>query len=253
MFFFRSKGANDIEELKKKIDLNNLPIHIAIIMDGNGRWAKKRSLPRNVGHKEGSEAIKRIVLFANEIGIKHLTVYAFSTENWNRPKDEIDSIMKLLNELLDRFDKEFGDKNIRIKHIGEPSVLPAEIQEKLKLVEKKTKENSGLCFNVALNYGGRYEIVQAIKKIAQELKKGIIQEEDIDEKLVSQYTFTKDIPDPDLIIRTSGEYRLSNFMLWQSAYSEFWFDDVLWPDFNETHLIRALSDFQNRARRYGGI
>jgi len=252
MHFFRNISRNDINKLKSKIDLDKLPIHIAIIMDGNGRWAKKRNLPRNIGHREGAEAIKRTVLFANELGIKHLTVYAFSTENWSRPKEEIDNLMKLLNEFLDRFNKEFGDKNIRIRHIGEPSVLSHEIQEKIKQVEKHTKDNNGLCFNVALNYGGKFEITQAIKKIANDIKENRIQVDDIDEKLISKYTFTKDIPDPDLIIRTSGEYRLSNFLIWQSAYSELWFDDVLWPDFNEIHLVNAITDFQNRERRYGG-
>jgi len=253
MIFFHHKDSMEIAKLKNKIDTDKLPVHIAIIMDGNGRWAKKRKLPRNVGHKEGADAIRDVVIFANEIGIKYLTVYAFSTENWNRPKDEVDSLMKLLTEFLDKFNKEFGDKNIRIRHIGEPSALRPEIQEKIKIVQEKTKGNSGLNFNVAINYGGRQEIVQAIKKIINDVKNGRIREEDIDENLISKYTFTKDIPDPDLIIRTSGECRLSNFMLWQSAYSEYLFDEVLWPDFNEGHLIEAISEFQNRKRRYGGI
>jgi len=253
LFFRHKKDIIEIEKLKNKIDSDKLPVHIAIIMDGNGRWAKKRRLPRNIGHKEGAEAIRNVVLFANEIGIKHLTVYAFSTENWNRPKDEVDGLMKLLTEFLDKFNKEFGDKNIRIRHIGEPSALSPEIQEKIRTVQEKTRGNTGLSFNVALNYGGRLEIVQAVKKIIKEVNNGKIREEDIDENLISQYTFTKDIPDPDLIIRTSGECRLSNFMLWQSAYSEYLFDQVLWPDFKEEHLIEAISEFQNRKRRYGGI
>lgn len=253
MNLFKNENSRDIEILKKKIKAQDNSLHIAIIMDGNGRWAKKRNLPRSVGHKKGGDAIKDVVLFANEIGIKYLTVYAFSTENWNRPQEEVKALMKLLNEFLDRFNKEFGDRNIRIRHIGDLSGLSVEIQEKIKYVEEKTKENDGLSFNVALNYGGRYEIVEVLKKITSDIKNGKIEEKDIDEKLISKYTFTKDIPDPDLIIRTSGEYRLSNFLLWQSAYSELWFDDVLWPDFNQKHLTKALLDFQKRKRRYGGI
>ncbi|MGE5329028.1 MAG: isoprenyl transferase [Deltaproteobacteria bacterium] len=253
MSFFKKNNSKDIEGFRKKIDLQRLPVHIAIIMDGNGRWAKKRNLPRNIGHKEGAEAIKRTVLFSNELGINHLTVYAFSTENWSRPKEEVNALMKLLNEFLDGFDKEFGDKNIRIRHIGDPSALSAEIQTKIKEIENRTKDNSGLSFNVALNYGGRFEITQALKNIVKDIKEEKIQETDVTEAVISKYTFTKDIPDPDLIIRTSGEYRLSNFLIWQSAYSELWFDDVLWPDFDETHLLKAITDFQDRERRYGGI
>lgn len=253
MIFFRNEDGSNVEELKRKISANNNPLHIAIIMDGNGRWAKKRNLPRNVGHRKGADALNNIVLFANDIGIKYLTVYAFSTENWNRPKEEVEALMKLLNEFLDRFNKDFGKRNIRIRHIGDPSALPAEIQEKVKYVEEKTKGNDGLSFNVALNYGGRYEIIEVLKKLSADIKTGKVKEDEIDENLLTKYLFTKDIPDPDLIIRTSGECRLSNFLLWQSAYSEFWFDDVLWPDFKEKHLIKAISDFQKRNRRYGGI
>lgn len=251
--FRKNYNRGEAKKLESELDFDKLPDHIAIIMDGNGRWAKKRNLPRNMGHKAGVETAKEIALYCNEIGIKHLTVYAFSTENWSRPKDEVNGIMKLLNEYLDRFEKEFGQKDIRIRHIGELSGLPDDIQEKIKAVQDRTKENKGLSFNVALNYGGRLEIINAVKHIVQEVNKEEIREEDIDEKLFSKYMFTKDIPDPDLIIRTSGECRLSNFLLWQSVYSEFWFDEVLWPDFNKMNLNKALLEFQKRKRTYGGI
>lgn len=230
-----------------------IPQHIAIIMDGNGRWSKKRHIPRNMGHKEGADTLKKIVLFCEKIGLKYLTVYAFSTENWKRPKDEVDALMKLLMEFLTSFSKEINKENIKIKMLGDITALPEEMQNEIIRVENETSGNSGLHFNVALNYGGRDEIVHMVKSICRQVKTGKLSEADITEKMVSENMYTSEMPDPDLLIRTSGEYRLSNFLLWQLAYSELCFDDVLWPDFNERHLMKAIHDYQKRERRFGGL
>lgn len=237
----------------KQIDKSKLPVHIAIIPDGNGRWAKRRGLPRTMGHKAGSENIKKIVKLCNNIGIKYLTVYAFSTENWSRPKSEVDALMSLLLEYLRNAEKELSGANIRINVIGNIAGLPSELQKEIPRVEELTRKNTGLNLVMALNYGGRKEILCAVKSIVKSVANGDIKMEDIDEEVVSEHLYTKDIPDPDLIIRTSGEKRSSNFLLWQSAYSEFWFSEVLWPDFNEKHLLQALEDYQSRKRRFGGI
>lgn len=230
-----------------------LPEHIAIIMDGNGRWASKRGLPRSAGHREGANNLKRIVSECNRIGIKYLTVFAFSTENWSRPKNEVNTLMSLLLEFLHNADKELSGQNIRIRIIGESNGLSAEIIREIDRVVHKTESNTGLNLVIALNYGSRNEIVQAAVSIAREIQSGTMKPEDINEKMFSGYLYTADIPDPDLIIRPSGENRLSNFLLWQSSYAEFWYSNALWPDFSKKDLYQAIADYQGRNRRYGGI
>ncbi len=235
------------------IDNDNIPLHIAIIMDGNGRWASKRRLPRSAGHRAGAENLKKIVRASDAIGIKFLTVYAFSTENWNRPKDEVDGIMALLLEFLKNAEKEIGGSNVRIRVIGEKSNLSDEIKNEIDRVTENTKSNDGLTLIIALNYGGRNEITNALKKISASVKEGSLEPDDIDEDLISSNLYTIGIPDPDLIIRPSGENRISNFLLWQSSYSEFWFSDILWPDFSKNDLMSAIQDYQKRNRRFGGV
>ncbi len=230
-----------------------LPEHIAIIMDGNGRWASRRGLPRSAGHREGANNLKRIVSECNRIGIRFLTVFAFSTENWSRPKSEVDTLMSLLLEFLHNADKELSGQNIRIRIIGESEGLSSEIIREIDRVVRNTESNTGLNLVIALNYGSRNEIVQAAVKIAGEIRSGRMKLEDINEKVFSGYLYTSGIPDPDLIIRPSGESRLSNFLLWQSSYAEFWYSDALWPDFNKQNLYQAIADYQKRNRRFGGL
>lgn len=235
-----------------KIDLNHLPRHIGIIMDGNGRWAKKRGLPRSAGHSAGAKAFKNIARYCNKIGVKYLTVYAFSTENWKRPQAEVDAIMNLLRDYL--IDAEnFKSDNIKVKFIGELSALSDDLQALIKKDEDGSKDATGLNLQIALNYGGRDELVHAAKRIAQSVSEGSLSVEDINEKTISDFTYYPEIADCDLIIRPSGEYRLSNFLLWQSAYSEFWFSDVLWPDFTPKKLDEAIIEYQRRNRRFGGV
>jgi undecaprenyl diphosphate synthase len=236
-----------------EIDYSKLPVHIAIIMDGNGRWAKKRGLPRNIGHREGSNTLKGVAEFCDKIGVKHLTVYAFSTENWKRPKSEVDALMGLLLDYLKNAEKELAGKNIRLKVIGNKEGLPNEIHEQIKKVEELTKNRTGLNFNLALNYGSRDEIIYSVKEIATLIKEGKLKVDEIGEDTISNNLYTKGIPDPDLIIRTSGEQRISNFLLWQCAYSEFYFVDTLWPEFKEKDILKAIKEFQKRNRRYGGV
>jgi len=241
---------------KKGIELDKkgpVPLHIGIIMDGNGRWAKRRGLPRSAGHREGANTLKRIVKECDELGIKYLTAYAFSTENWSRPKQEVDDLMALLLEFLKKADEELAGKNIRIMVIGEEDGLSDEIRREIKRITEKTKSNTGLTLVLALNYGSRREITKAAKKISQDVKKGILDPERIDEKLFSEYLYTAGIPDPDMIIRPSGERRLSNFLLWQASYAELWYSDILWPDFSRKDLIQAIREFQRRERRFGGL
>ncbi len=234
---------------KKKLAVERrLPTHIAIIMDGNGRWAKRRSLPRTAGHAAGSKNFKDIARYCNKIGLKYLTVYAFSTENWKRPKEEVDNIMKIFKEYLEDA-KNFKDENIKVKFIGDRSVLDADIQRLMKESEDASQDATGLNLNIAINYGGRDEIVYAVKKI---INSGIDANE-ITEQTISDNVYTAGQPDPDFIIRPSGEYRLSNYLIWQSAYSEYWFSDILWPDFKSKDLEKAIEDFNNRNRRFGGI
>lgn len=236
---------------KGEIDTNNIPEHIAIIMDGNGRWAKKRGLSRSMGHREGSRTLKKIVEACYQLGVKYLTVYAFSTENWSRPKEEVNELMKLLLDYLRNAERELAGKKVRIKVIGEKKKLPAEIIKEIERVEKNTENIEGLDFIIALNYGGRQEIVEAVSKLVDDFGAGVLTE--INEDTISERLYTKNIPDPDLLIRTSGEMRISNFLIWQLSYSEFYFCDVLWPDFSETHLKDAIKSYQGRQRRFGGV
>ncbi|MCM3625915.1 isoprenyl transferase [Paenibacillus glycanilyticus] len=232
---------------------DNVPKHIAIIMDGNGRWAKKRGLPRIAGHHTGMKTVKRIVMEADRLGVKYLTMYAFSTENWKRPKDEVDFLMKLPQQFLEIELEELIEKNVQVRMMGHKENLPSFTLNAVEEAITKTANNTGLVLNFALNYGGRKEMLEAIKEIAADVQDGRLSTEQIDEKLLSSRLLTGDIPDPDLLIRTSGELRLSNFMLWQVAYSEMWFTDVYWPEFNEAHLQEAILEYQRRARRYGGL
>lgn len=237
---------------KKKAELSNIPTHIAIIMDGNGRWAKRRGLPRSAGHSEGAKALERIIDACGELNIKYLTAYAFSTENWSRPKDEVDYLMKLLEEYLHKF-SEKKDRNVRFKVIGDINGLPENFQKEIINIEQNTNNNTGLQLNLAINYGGRDEIHKAVEKILCDYKEGKLSSEKIDTDLFSRYLYTSEIPDPDIILRPSGELRLSNFLLYQCAYSEFWFSKIYWPDFKKEYLIEAISDYQRRQRRFGGI
>ena len=233
---------------KNKNEERVLPEHIAIIMDGNGRWAKKRSLPRTAGHIAGAKTFKNIARYCNKIGLKYLTVYAFSTENWKRPKDEVEGIMNLLRDYL-KDAENFKDENIKVKFIGDLEPLADDIKELIKKDEDGSKDATGLNLNIAINYGGRDEITKAVKRIVA----SGISPEDITEQTVSDHLYTKGMPDPDFIIRPSGEYRTSNYLLWQSAYSEYWFSDILWPDFTPKHLEKAIEDYNRRNRRFGGV
>ena len=235
------------------IDYDNIPQHIGIIMDGNGRWAQKRGLPRSAGHAAGAKTLDHITRSAEKLGIKYVTVYAFSTENWKRPKDEVDALMKLLVNYLDDYKRVLGGDNIRIRIVGKRDQLSDEINKKIDIVEEETKNNDKITLAIALNYGGREEITSAVKKIGENIKEGKISPEEIDEEMISNNLYTSFMPDPDFIIRPSGELRLSNFLLWQSAYSEFWFSDICWPDFTEADLHQAVIDFQKRNRRFGGV
>ncbi len=231
----------------------SVPRHIAIIPDGNGRWAKKRGLPRSIGHREGSMALKKVVIYCSQVGIKYLTVYAFSTENWKRPKSEVEALMSLLVEFLRNAEKELDGSNVRIKVIGDVNGLPDELQKEIIRVEKLTSVNNGLNLNICLNYGSRLELLNAVKEIALKVKSGKLKADDIDETQFDSCLYTSGIPEPDLLIRTSGEQRISNFLLWQCAYTEFWFTDELWPDVNGSHIAEAIEAFQSRSRRFGGL
>lgn len=241
--------------LKNSVDLSelNIPNHVAIILDGNGRWAKKRMMPRNYGHLQGAKVVEQICEDADSIGIKYLTVYAFSTENWNRSTDEVDALMKLLRNYLKDCIKRANNNNMKVRVIGEKSRLSEDIRSKIDELEECSKDNTGLNFTIALNYGSRDEIRRAITKIAKDVENGIIKSEHISEEIINNYLDTRGIPDPDLLIRTSGEERLSNFLLWQLAYTEFYFTDVLWPDFNKDELIKAIEKYSKRDRRFGKV
>lgn len=245
------KDKEKKEEIQ--LDFDNIPKHIAIIMDGNGRWAKQRKLPRSMGHKAGVETIRRILKEADRLGVKYITLYAFSTENWKRPKDEVDALMKLLVQYLTNEVEGLHQNGVILRILGDINALPCAVKEKICEAIDLTKNNKGIVLNVAFNYGGRNEIVRAIKNIVSDVESGNVNEENIDENLISNYLYTKDSPDPDLIIRPSGEQRISNFLLWQCAYSEFWYSNVNWPDFSESDLQRAIYDYQNRDRRFGGV
>lgn len=229
-----------------------VPEHVAIILDGNGRWAKAHHVPRNMGHSAGSRTVEQICEDAYNIGIKYLTVYAFSTENWKRSADEVGALMLLLRNYLKDCIKRATDNNMRVLVIGDKTGLSDDIVETILRLEKVTKDNTGLTFIIALNYGGRDEVVRAMKKIGTDIQNGLIKPEEISEQLISDSLDTRGIPDPDFLIRTSGEQRLSNFLPWQLAYTEFYFPEVLWPDFNKDELIKALEKYNSRERRFGG-
>lgn len=250
MRLWSKKSINrDVES----IDMERLPNHIAIIMDGNGRWAKARNLPRSMGHRAGVETLKKTVRECSDLGIRYLSVYAFSTENWIRPKEEISALMDLLVEFLGKELDELHEENVIINYFGDISRLPGKCQSILKKSNNKTKNNSGLCLNLCLNYGGRNEIVKSFKEIYRDIKDGNVNIDDVDEDMISEHLYTSGMPDPDILIRPSGELRISNFLIWQCAYSEFWFSDIFWPDFRIEHLHKAIVDYQNRSRRFGGV
>ncbi len=237
----------------KVLEGMKIPEHVAIIMDGNGRWAKKRMLPRNMGHVQGAKTVEQICEDADSVGIKYLTVYAFSTENWSRPEKEVNAIMKLLRNYLKDCIKRANSNNMKVRVIGERSRLSEDIREKIEELEEASKNNTGLNFTIALNYGSKDEITRAVKRLAKDCVDGTADVDKIDEAMISGYLDTAGIPDPDLLIRTSGEERLSNYLLWQLAYAEFYFTDVLWPDFNKDELIKAIEKYNGRDRRYGGV
>ena len=245
MFFKKHKSV--------RVDKMSFPKHIAIILDGNGRWAKKRGLPRSAGHSMGAKNLENVVRYLKDTSVRYLTVYAFSTENWKRPKDEVDDLMALLEKYLRNYDELLGGEDVRLKIIGRKEGLSDTLIDLINEVEEKSKNRKQLTVSIALNYGGRQEICDAAKKIAEDVKSGKIDVSDIDENLFNDYVYTKNIPDPDLIIRPSGEERLSNFLLWQCAYSEFWFSNVCWPDFTPDKLEGAVADFQKRNRSFGGV
>ena len=244
--FFKKNGAKDI-------DLTNLPQHIGVIMDGNGRWAKRRGLPRSAGHKAGADALKKIVTEANNLGVKYITVYAFSTENWKRPQAEVDYLMNLLMDYLINAEKTLAGENVRIRAIGSRKELSEEMCRQIEKTEKLTAERSGIVMNIALNYGGREEITNAVKHICEDVKNGNLDVLDVTEDTIENNLYTAGQPDVDLLIRTSGEVRLSNFMLWQVSYAEMVFVKKAWPDFKPRDLHECIRVFQGRGRRFGGI
>lgn len=230
-----------------------IPKHVAIILDGNGRWAKTKGMPRNYGHMQGSKNVEVICETAYKIGIQYLTVYAFSTENWNRPKDEVDALMKLLRNYMKTCLKTAEKNNMCVRVLGDLSGLEEDIRKRILELQEATKNNTGLHFQIAINYGSRDEILRAVKKMIEDTKAGMIRPENLDEALFEQYLDTKDIPDPDLLIRTSGEQRLSNFLMWQLAYTEFYFTEVHWPDFSKKELEKAIEQYNSRERRFGKV
>ena len=234
-----------------EIDGKRIPRHIAVIMDGNGRWAKQRSLKRIEGHRKGAESVREIVRACREIGVRYLTLFAFSVENWQRPREEVTALMVLLREYLLSELEEMMENGISLKSIGNVEALPPLIRETLTEIAAKTGENDRMTLTLALSYGGRDEIVAAAREIARRARAGTLKEEEITKETFSRFLFTAAMPDPDILIRTSGEYRISNFLLWQMAYTELYFTDVLWPDFSREHLLRAIADYQNRERRFG--
>ena len=240
-----------MDSIRNRLDIQKIPEHIAIIMDGNGRWAEKHGKARIFGHENGVEAVRSVVEGAGEIGVKHLTLYAFSTENWDRPKSEVDALMELLVHSIENESELLMEKNVRLSTIGDLSKMPLRVKEKLDGCIKTLSKNTGLNLILALSYSSKWEIVEAVKKIVTEAIEEKIKPEMINDTLFGQYLNTAGIPDPELLIRTSGEYRISNFLLWQIAYTEFYFTEKLWPDFRKEDLFEAISDFQNRERRFG--
>lgn len=244
-----TKQHNDYEG----IDQSRIPKHVAIIMDGNGRWAQKKGLPRTFGHRAGAETLREIVKAASNIGIQVLTAYAFSTENWRRPADEVSLLMNLLADYLDNEINELNKNNVRIRFIGNIEGLSKSLQEKIEKAQALTTRNTGLVLNLAVNYGGRAELMRAVKIISEKVLKQEISIDEINESTIEQYLYTANLPAPDLLIRPSGDFRISNFLLWQMAYTEFWFTETNWPDFKPVDLVQAICDFQQRERRFGGI
>ncbi len=255
---WRRKGLDEqteagVDELLNKINRKQLPRHIAVIMDGNGRWALRRGLPRALGHRAGVESLRDMVRVCSELNIMVLTVYAFSTENWKRPQEEINILMDLLVEYLNKEILELCQKGVRINPIGRLDELPQQAIDALRMAVERSRMNNDLILNLALNYGGRTEIVDAVRAIASEFQEGVLNIDQINNKLISDRLYTAGQPDPDLLIRPSGDFRVSNFLLWQLAYTEFWYTSIMWPDFRREHLLQALVDFQRRGRRFGGL
>lgn len=243
----------DEKKQKKLMQAGEIPNHIAIIMDGNGRWAKQKGLPRIAGHKSGVESVKDIVEAAAQIGVKHLTLYTFSTENWKRPKSEVFTLMRLLVRTLRKEINRLNKENIRVFTIGDFSSLPESVLREFEDAMEKTKNNTKMQLTIALSYGSRWEILDAVKRLMAEYERGEFTKDELDEKKFSQYLTTRDIPDPELVIRTSGEFRVSNFLLWQIAYSEFYVTETFWPDFRRNHLYEAIKNYQSRERRFGKV
>jgi len=241
------------KDIEEKLDMNNIPKHIGVIMDGNGRWAEARHLPRKAGHKAGAETLEKISRYCGKLGVKALTAYAFSTENWNRPKEEVDNLMELLYNYLLQVEEKFKNENIRLCIIGDRTPFSDKMKEAMAHAEDYTKDRDGIVLNMALNYGGRAEITNAARLASEDVKNGKINPEDIDENYLGKYMYTADVPEVDLIIRPSGEERLSNFLLWQAAYAEFWYSEINWPDFSEKDMERAIIDYQKRNRRFGKV
>ncbi|NLB20474.1 MAG: isoprenyl transferase [Clostridium sp.] len=251
---FKKFSGNKIETTdSQKLDMERIPKHIGIIMDGNGRWAKKKKLPRTMGHRAGVETIRKIIKECDRLGVRYLTLYAFSTENWKRPKDEVSTLMNLLVEYLKNELNELHESGVVINYMGDITRLPDLARKALEDAKEKTKNNKGVQMNLALNYGGREDIIQGVKAALNDILANNKTVEDLTEESFKDYLYTKGQPDPELIIRPSGELRLSNFLLYQSAYSELWFSDINWPDFTESNLRQAIIDFQKRDRRFGGI
>ncbi|MBP2662259.1 MAG: uppS [Firmicutes bacterium] len=250
--WFSDKAANKQNDYNT-IDLNRIPCHVAIIMDGNGRWAQKKGLPRTLGHRAGAETLREIVMTASEIGIKVLTAYAFSTENWRRPVDEVSLLMGLLAEYLDNEINELDKNNVQIRFIGKIEELALVLQKKIEKAQTLTAHNTGLILNLAVNYGGRAELTRAVKIITEKVLNQELSVQDITEAIIEENLYTTNLPAPDLLIRPSGDFRISNFLLWQVAYAEFWFTETNWPDFKPDNFLQAIRDYQQRERRFGGI
>ena len=246
-------NSNSSSDNLPKVDTAKLPTHVAVIMDGNGRWAKKHRLSRIQGHEKGSDAVRAVVRTCREIGISHLTLYAFSTENWQRPKNEINALMILLKKFLKSEQKEMQEKNIRLNVMGQIERLPQDVRRELSKVMTLTEKNNALYLHLALSYGGRAEIVRMVQALLKKCKMGQIEPEAINERLIAEHLYTQGIPDPDLLIRTSGEMRISNFLLWQIAYTELYITPTLWPDFGKQEFLQILKDYQHRERRFGRV
>lgn len=250
--WFSKKNSNS-EVSYHNIDFARLPRHVAIIMDGNGRWAQKKGMPRTFGHKAGAETLRDIVKASSEMGIEVLTAYAFSTENWRRPADEVDLLMGLLANYLDNEITELEHNNVQVRFIGHIDGLAPALQKKIEKAQTQTAHNTGLVLNLAVNYGGRAEILRAVKIISEKVLRHELEPQHIDEAVIEQHLYTANLPAPDLLIRPSGDLRISNFLLWQMAYAEFWFTELNWPDFKPEHLVGAVQDYQQRERRFGGV